>query len=293
MRFSNVIFEPILNSHYIESIELSFLEKTGVVGRGGYYSKAGVIRDVIQNHILTVLSLIGLECPASLSAEDVRNESVKFLRAVQSLSISDVITGQYVSNGSHPGFLDDPSIPSDCNVPTYCAAILSCNNRRWEGVPIIVRAGKGLDKNAGYIKIKFKRPPGFASLFAHKPTTPGTTCENSLLLSIQPESGLELTLTGKNPGYETVLSQLNLNMFYRNIGVEKMPDAYESVLLSMMCFDQSLFLRHDQIQECWRIVDDLLPVLDDNPQHFDYAFGSRGPIEADEFIGRIGLRWAV
>ncbi|KAL0225650.1 hypothetical protein P9112_012974 [Eukaryota sp. TZLM1-RC] len=285
-RFSNVIFEPIWNSHYIESVEISFLEKAIVSGRGGYYSQMGVIRDIFQNHLLNVLSFVAMDQPYSLDADAIRDECVKLLKQIKTLDMSNIITGQYL------GFHDDPTIPPDCKVPTYCAAVLEVNNRRWDGVPFFVRMGKALHKNASYIKIRFKEVPG--NLFRHKPWQDNShNRENHLFLSIQPEAGLKLGITGKVPGFGTTLNNLNLNMFYHSMGIRTLPDAYESVLLSMLSFDQSLFLRHDQIYESWRIINDVIHQLDNEPQEFNYQIGSEGPLEASDFVGKWDFRWCM
>ena len=179
LRFANRIFAPLWNRDNIASVQLTFKEPFGTGGRGGYFDSFGIIRDIMQNHLMQVLTIVAMERPATPAADDVRDEKVKVMKNIEPVRLSDVITGQYVANDSEPGYRDDPGVPEDSRCPTFATAVLRIQNERWDGVPFIMRAGKALNERKAEVRIQFKDVPG--NIFAGEFITP----RNELVLRIQ------------------------------------------------------------------------------------------------------------
>jgi len=252
--------------------------------RAGYYDKTGVVRDMVQNHLMQLLTLTAMEPPIALDAKVLRDEKVKVLQAVRPLSLANAIWGQY------QGYRDEPGVARDSRTPTYVALRLFVDNWRWQGVPFYLRTGKRLDRKATEITLQFKKVPH--PLF---PETAHLT-PNWLSLSIQPDEGIHLRFQTKVPGAGMRSAPVDMEFHYRDhFGKQVLPDAYERLLLDAVNGDASLFARSDEIERAWALVD---PVLD-KWEHQElrppatYEPGSWGPTEANDFIGRDGLNWLV
>lgn len=276
LRFANLIFEPIWNRNYVEKVEIHWSETIGCEGRAGYFDHYGIVRDVIQNHLVQILALVGMEPPIGLDAEAIRDEKVKLLRCVPPLTLGDAVLGQYVGatvkNRALPGYLDDPEVPKESRTPTYARATLRVNNPRWHGVPFHLSAGKALDRNITEIRIRFKDVP--YSIFA----AAGGLRANDLVIRVQPNEGIELHLVHKVPGMKMQLQTAALDLYYKEAFNEVIPDAYERLILDVMRGDRSLFIRADELGAAWDIVTPLLRDLEaQGLRPKPYAYGSTGP----------------
>lgn len=283
LRFANSVFEPLWNSHYIQSVQIVFKEDFGTQGRGGYFDNFGIIRDVMQNHLVQILSLIGMEFPVTLNAEDVRNEKVKFLRSIAPINMDDVVIGQYTrsKDGVNEGYLDDPTVPAHSITPTFATCVLHIKNERWSGTPFILKCGKGLNERKAEIRIQFRTPKN--NLFSD-------ISPNELVLRVQPDEAVYLKMSTKQPGLESALRHTELNLTYKTrFKQEYIPDAYERLILDVIRGDQNLFVRQDELIQSWRLFSPLLEQLDSNGiKPIQYSFGTRGPIESDTLIEKYG-----
>jgi len=285
LRFSNKVFEPIWNRYYVNSVQITFKEDFGTQGRGGYFDHYGIIRDVMQNHLLQILSLVAMEAPVSLSAEDVRDEKVKLLRFIRPIVKEDIVIGQYMADpkGSEGGYREDPTVPKDSRTPTYACAVLWIDNERWSGCPFILKCGKALNERKADIRIQFRPPVN--RLFTD-------TSPNELVLRVQPDEAVYLKMTTKQPGLEGGSRHTELDLSYKQrFGEEakQLPDAYERLILDVLRDDHNLFVRADELSAAWKIFTPILHYLDDQKvKPLEYAYHSRGPIEADELIQRVG-----
>ncbi|MFA7691695.1 MAG: glucose-6-phosphate dehydrogenase [Candidatus Hydrogenedentes bacterium] len=291
LRFANLIFEPIWNRNNIHYIRFCWSEDIGTEGRAGYFDHYGIIRDVMQNHLLQMLALITMEEPLSLEPEQVRNEKVKALRAVQPVRFEDMVIGQYTEANYkgqvQKGYLQETGVPADSITPTYGAAILKLRNRRWDGVPFLLSAGKGLNTRRTGIHIEFRHVPG--NIF----TANSSPVPNSLRIRVQPDAGVSLNIMTKVPGLRMSLEKTELDLSYASAFKEEIPDAYESLLLDVIQGDKSLFIRADELEAAWDIF---TPVLHDlegcaiKPQ--PYPFGSAGPDSAGALAALYNAEWA-
>lgn len=284
LRFANMVFEPIWNRHYIQNVRIVFKEDFGTEGRGGYFDSFGIIRDVMQNHLMQIFSLFAMEPPVSLSAEDVRDEKVKVLRSVPEIREKDVIVGQYVSDGKNPGYLDDEGVPKDSVTPTFAQAVLWINNARWDGVPFIFKTGKAVEEKKAEIRIQFRNSPG--NLFPD-------ASRNELVIRVQPDEAVYLKMNNKTPGLSSKLVLSDLDLSYKTKFSERYnPDAYERLIIEAIRGDHNLFVRNDELAEAWRIFTPLLHHLESNKvQPHKYKFGSRGPEEADSLAKALGWQY--
>lgn len=292
LRFANRIFGPIWNREHIASIQVTFKEPFGTSGRGGYFDSFGIIRDVMQNHLLQIMSLVAMERPVSSNVEDIRDEKVKVLRSVNTLTLDDVVLGQFISNpnleteDSQISYVDDPTVPNDSLTATFCLARLTINNERWSGVPFFLRCGKALNERKTEIRIQFKDVPG--DIFQ------GQCRRNELVIRVQPGEAVYIKLMTKEPGMTFRLEETELDLTYqsryRNI---VLPDAYERLLLDVFSGSQMHFVRTDELREAWRIFTPLLKEIEEKKHiPLPYHYGTRGPKQADDFCRLNGYKFS-
>ena len=302
-RFGNSIFEPLWNRRYVDHVQLLVAEDLGVEGRGEYYDTAGATRDMVQNHMLQLLSLVAMEPPATFEPDAVRDEKVKVLRAIRPVDLtragSVTIRAQYVSGTQGgkkiPTYADEPGVAEGTATETYAALHLEIDNWRWAGVPFYLRTGKALPKRVTEVAIQYRRPP--LLLFqpaAHDSHDDRDTIEpNRLTLRIQPDEGISLRVGLKPPGPRISLVPARLGFVYRDtFGVDP-SEAYERLLLDCMLGDSTLFIRRDEVETAWALV---TPVLEawavaKRSGLAYYPAGSWGPTEADRFIQADGREW--
>ncbi|KAL7692798.1 putative glucose-6-phosphate dehydrogenase, NAD(P)-binding domain superfamily [Plasmopara halstedii] len=294
LRFGNAIFEPVWNRNYISSVSITFKEVIGTQGRGGYFDSFGIIRDVMQNHLLQVLTLIAIEPPVLAAGENysnyIRDEKVKVLNCIEPIKLENTVLGQYQGDKerNEPGYLEDPTVPKDSVTPTFATAIMYVNNQRWAGVPFIMKAGKALNERKVEIRVQFCRPPGVEHMF------PGIQIPvQELVLRLQPEEAVYLKINVKSPGLQTqaISSELDLSYSERYEGTE-LPDAYTRLMLDVLRGKQAAFVRDDELRAAWKIFTPLLKEIEDQRvKPLPYAFGSRGPTESDELINRVGFHY--
>jgi len=296
-RFSNSIYERLWNRESVDHVQITVSEKHSVGGRGGYYEEAGALRDMLQNHILQVLSLVAMEPPVSLEAEAIRDEKVKLLKSIRPLKPEDVarqvVRGQYfagVVNGQpQPGYRQEPKVKPDSNVETYVAAKFFIDNWRWSGVPIYVRTGKCLPLGASEVRIQFRPTPNvlFAAACA------GKLDPNALTLRLQPNEGISIRFNGKVPGMSLGVRPVRMHFSYDSEFGAYTPEAYERLLLEAVAGDATLFIRRDEVETAWQIVDAIRAGWDTKPltnREF-YAAGTWGPIAAEELLAQSGHVW--
>ncbi len=277
-RFANAIFEPVWKRTYIDHVQISVLEEEGVGHRAGYYDRSGVLRDMFQNHMLQLLALVAMEPPASFAADRVRDEKVKVFRALKPLDPAGLVLGQYA------GYRSEPGVSSGSKTPTYAAARLEVENWRWQGVPFYLRTGKSLGRRSAEIAVVFKSVPH--SMF--RPLAPSNLEANALVFRIQPDEGVSLTLEAKKPGPKTCIGALTMDVDYAQAFGVRPPEAYENLLLDAMLGDQTLFPRHDALEETWRFIQ---PLLDADLPLRPYAAGDCGPAEAGALLEKEGRAW--
>ncbi|MBN1293705.1 MAG: glucose-6-phosphate dehydrogenase [Candidatus Latescibacteria bacterium] len=280
-RFANAIFEPIWNRRYIDNIQIVVTEILGVEHRSGYYEQSGLLRDMFQNHMMQMLSLVAMEPPASFDANDVRNEKVKVLRAVRPFSLkceeNCILRAQYVKGESDgrelPGYREEKGVAPDSQIETYVSAKLMIDNWRWKGVPFYLCSGKRLKKRLSEIAIVFKEVPH--SMFAS--ILPSQMSRNILVLNVQPFEGAALRIEAKSPGPKWCMNSLNLEFRYRDVFGQDPPDAYERLLLDSMIGDQTLFIRNDDMEVAWSLFTPVLDAWRENSEYhplYTYPAGS-------------------
>ncbi len=285
-RFANTIFEPIWNRNYVDHVQVTVAETVDVEHRGGYYDGAGIMRDMFQNHLLQLLSLVAMEPPASVSAEALRNEKVKVLSALRPVMLSDTVRGQY------DGYLKAQGVAPDSQTPTFAALKLYVDNWRWQDVPFFLRSGKALKQKTTEIVVEFRRPP---HLFFNLPR--GRQLEpNFLCLCIQPDEGIHLSFQTKVPGSTSEVQLVNMEFGYSDTFQHlPLPEAYERLLLDAIQGDAALFTREDEIELSWKLIDYILHSWQ-SPQAQPlqiYAPGSWGPEAADRLLTADHRAWRL
>ncbi|XP_031105450.1 glucose-6-phosphate 1-dehydrogenase, chloroplastic-like [Ipomoea triloba] len=294
LRFSNLVFEPLWSRNYIRNVQFIFSEDFGTEGRGGYFDNYGIIRDIMQNHLLQILALFAMETPVSLDAEDVRNEKVKVLRSMRPLQLEDMVIGQYKGHSkglkSHPGYTDDPTVPKDSITPTFAALALFINNARWDGVPFLMKAGKALHTKRAEIRVQFRHVPG--NLYKNNFGTDMDKATNELVLRLQPDEAIYLKVNNKIPGLGMRLDRSDLNLLYRAKYPTEIPDAYERLLLDAIEGERRLFIRSDELDAAWALFTPLLKELEEKKIAPElYPYGSRGPVGAHYLAAKHNVRW--
>lgn len=282
LRFGNPFLEYILNANMVDNVQITFKESFGTDGRGGYFDEFGIIRDIQQNHLCQVFSLMAMDEPKEFSSEAIRDAKVELLKCVRPIEKDDALLGQYVADNGKPGYKDDDTVPDDSNTPTFAALALHVDNDRWRGVPFIMRAGKALDESKVEIRVQFKN-------LEHKF---GRIERNELVTRIQPGEALYMLINAKIPGKATSTLPVELDLTYKDRFQDAyIPEAYEALILDCINGEHANFVRDDELEASWKIFTPLLHAIDkgDVP-HVTYKYGSRGPDELNEFIGKYGYR---
>lgn len=276
LRFANLIFEPVWSREHIESVSLTWKEPIGVGMRGGYFDQFGIIRDVMQNHLLQILALLAMERPRRFDAHAVRDEKVRLLRCVEPPTLDRIVVGQYgaSASGTQPAYTAEPTVPPTSLTPTYAATVLRINNDRWRGVPFFMESGKALEQKVNEVKIRFRPVP--ANIFD---ASMGGVAANELTIRIQPDEAIELRIMNKVPGLNMVLQPMPLNLRYQSAFNVEIPDAYECLLLDVIKGDRSLFIRADELAAAWDVFTPVLAALEEQSvRPAIYPFGS--PVNA-------------
>lgn len=295
LRFANTIFESIWNSNHIHHVQITAAEPLGVEGRAGYYDKAGALRDMVQNHLLQLLTLTAMEPPVSMSADAVRDEKLKVLRSLRPLKGSDVfknvVRGQYVEGliAGQPviSYRQEEGVIPDSMTESYVALRIAIDNWRWAGVPFFIRAGKRLSKPCTEIAIFFKSvPPILFSTLGHK------LDQNVLVIRIQPDEGISLGMSAKTPGSMLQIQPVKMNFQYGTAFQRQNPEAYERLLLDAMNGDATLFARSDEVVAAWKFIDGIEEAwLQSSDDLCFYQSGTSGPEESHDLISSCGASW--
>ncbi|ODV76897.1 glucose-6-phosphate 1-dehydrogenase [Suhomyces tanzawaensis NRRL Y-17324] len=289
LRFGNEMFNGVWNKDHIKSIQVSFKEAFGTQGRGGYFDSIGIVRDVMQNHLLQVLTLLTMDRPVSFDPEAVRDEKVKILKAFGELETDDILLGQYgkSEDGKEPGYLDDETVKSDSKCVTYAALGIQIHNERWEGVPIVLRAGKALDESKVEIRIQFK--PVARGMFKE-------IQRNELVIRIQPDEAVYLKINSKIPGISTETSMTDLDLTYSTRYSKDfwIPEAYEALIRDCYLGNHSNFVRDDELDISWALFTPLLNYIESDkaPAPEIYPYGSKGPKGLRDFLKKHGYVFA-
>ena len=293
LRFANSMFEPIWNRNYIDHVQITAHESVTIEKRGAFYDKASVLRDMFQNHLLQLLSVAAMEPPGRFDAKEVRDEKVKVLRAIRSMT-PETISHAAVF-GQYEGYRNEANVAPDSRTPTYAAVKLFIDNWRWKDVPIYLRSGKGMSCPSTQILIQFKEPPHliFRPEFCGSCRSDAAWPEaaaNRLLIQIQPSEGIRIGFLTKAPGSEMRVKNSELVYSFARESNRPLPDAYTRLLLDALSGDAELFARDDEIEAAWRVIDPLTAVMPDSPV-YPYPLGGWGPNEAEDFLRADGRRW--
>ncbi len=296
LRFANGMFEPIWNRNYIDYVQITAAEDLGIGRRAGYYDKSGALRDLVENHMLQLLTLLCMEPPVSFSADDVRDEKAKVLHAIHPPKPEEVseiaVRAQYthgiVQGEEVPGYLEEEGVPPDSRTETYVALRLEVDNWRWAGVPIYLRTGKRLARKVTEIAVTLKPVPHLAFEAAGSVGVQ----PNQLVLMMQPNEGVSVSLGAKIPGTRMRIRPVNMEFLYGSAFLSQSPEAYERLILDAMRGEATLFTRDDEVEGQWAIIDPILEAWESDPEIplATYAAGSHGPEEANQLLHE-GHRW--
>lgn len=296
-RFSNSIFEQLWNRHTVEQVQITVSENLGVGSRGGYYEESGALRDMVQNHLLQVLSLVAMEPPVSLQAEAIRDEKVKLLRSIRPIAqnevAANVVRGQYtageVAGEQRPAYRHEKKVAPDSTVETYVAMRLFIDNWRWSTVPFYLRTGKNLPLSASEVRVQFRSTPNVL----YTAQCNQRLDSNAITLRLQPDEGISLRFNGKVPGTSMQLRPVRMHFSYDSEFGAYTPEAYERLLLEAIAGDATLFIRRDEVETAWRIVDPIGTAWDRKPLNGKefYPAGTWGPVAADELLAQLGHAW--
>lgn len=291
IRFGNRLFSKTWDRENINSVMITFKEPFGTYGRGGYFDQFGMMRDVMQNHLMQILSLVAMERPVSSNPEDIRDEKVKVLRCIPPIKREDLVVGQYVGDPDATdaeaklGYRDDPLVPKTSTTETYAMAVVWLNNERWEGVPFFLRCGKALNEKKAEVRIQYKDVPG--DIFN------GQLKRNELVMRVQPGEAVYIKMMTKQPGRSFDLEETELDLTYNKRYKDAiLPDAYERLVLDVFYGSQMHFVRSDELAEAWRIFTPALKELESSGEApLPYKFGSRGPEQADHLASKHGFKF--
>jgi glucose-6-phosphate 1-dehydrogenase len=295
VRFSNSIFEPLWNNTYIDNVQITSFETLGVGNRGGYYEKAGILKDMLQNHLLQIISMVAMEPPIDFSDESLRDEKVKLLRSIDEYSeksiIDNVVRGQYdngIINGKEvKSYRSEERVEKDSKIETFMALKMNINNFRWYGVPFYIRTGKRMKESATTIVVQFKKLPGINSY-----KSLGDVKPNLLTISIQPKEGVQLQINGKRPGNDFIIDSPKMEYCQNCMLENNSPEAYERLIISAMEGNKSFFTRWDEIEYSWKFVEKIESVFKKLEPNFpNYKSGTNGPKESIELLEKEGRIW--
>lgn len=282
-RFSNLLFESAWNRDRIESVEITVAESIGAEGRASYYDATGVLRDMVQNHLTQLLTLVAMEAPSRFDADAIRSEKVQVLQSIAAITAERVVYGQYTAGTEDgqpvPGYLDDSGVAKFSKTPTFVAIRLAINNWRWQGVPFYLRTGKRMPERTTQIVVRFRRAP--VCLF-HGLEDECVAHQNVLIIILQPDEGFELRFDVKAPGEPLRLQEQPLHFSYEE-AYDRIPDAYQTLILDVIEGDQTLFVRSDEVEASWRLY---TPLLELDIPVLEYRAGTWGPPDVDELLDK-------